>query len=378
MAATPEAYPCPAAVRVHGPGWHTLADGIRRVMRRTIASVLAAGVALTAVSACSGSKPKTRPVAVTSSPVVPVAVTPDTAAKAFTSFVANDDVARAAGDERLALSWTTDGQTALTVAAFRQAVAGGVPVPRYRYDSPVYYVPKLRAEDRQWFVVRAKRSTAAGKDPKTALMGFVQAKPGGRWRLSLLTMLAGKQKPPKVAVGTDGYATPLATFDARLVIQPRLVPAIQATLAEEGPSSVAARAMKTGAFTTDYYTADQKAAKKKPKGVHYNVVYTATQYPIFPLATTDGGGLVLYALSRDAATTKSKKKPGRLPVPKDVSPLIGKRFGDDSIDVFDIQQYAALDPLTAKKGAPPAKATVIGYDGASTRVSAPPRVPPTG
>lgn len=347
-------------------------------MNKAVASTLVAVLTLTAAAGCSG-KPhrtvRTTPVADETSPP-PEPVTPDMAAKAFHSFVNNDDVARASGDERLALWWTSEGQSQLTAAAFRRAVAAGDPVPRYRYDSPVFYVPHLLATDPQWFVVSARRTTADGKNPHPVYMGFLRSNAVKRWRLSLLAVLDDKQKAPKILVDAAGYAKALPTFDNALLIPPRLVPSIQATLAEEGPQNVAAQVMRAGKYTTGYYTADQKAMKsKKDKkaGVRSSVVYSATSFPIFPLATADGGGLVLYALGRDTMITKSKSKPGRVPVPDDAAPFVATNLVRNEIDISQTMQYAAVVPGKPKKDGGTVKAQIIGTDGGTVKASVPAR-----
>jgi hypothetical protein len=336
---------------------------------------LATALALATLMGCSGAsheKARTRPVAAESSPdssPPPEPLTPDAAAKAFRSFVINDDVARASGDERLALWWTSEGQSQLTAAAFRRAMAAGDPIPRYRYGQPKLYVPRLLPEGPQWFVAVVSRSDVNGKNPHTVLMGFIRSKPNMRWRLSLAALLDKKLKTPKIAVDDQGYAKPLATFDTALLIPPRVVPSIQATLAEEGPGSVAAKVMDTGKHTTDFYTSDQKATKpKKSSGLHTNTVYAATSFPIFPLATTDGGGIVLYALSRDAVSIKSKKKPGHVPIPKDAAPFISADLVHSELDVNQTLQFATLVP--AKKSADD-KAVVIAADGGTIKASVP-------
>jgi hypothetical protein len=346
-------------------------------MKKAVASALTTALALAVTVGCSGTpnRARTRPAAAISSPA-PEPLTPETAAKAFRTFVANDDVARASGDERLGLWWTAEGQSQLAAAAFREAVAAGDPVPRYRYGPPVLYVPRLLPTGPQWFVASARRTTVDGKNPGTALMAFMRSKPTQRWRLSLSVLLDKKQKPPKIAVDAEGYAKPLATFDAALLIPPRVVPSIQATLAEEGPGILAAKVMATGKHTTDFYTGDQKATQKATKskkgtGLHVNTVYTSTAFSIFPLATADGGGMVLYALSRDAVTSKSKKKPGRVPVPKDAVPFINPAYVRNELDVTQTLQFAALVPLKAAKGASQAKAVVIAADGGVVKASAP-------
>ncbi len=346
-------------------------------MKKAVASTLLAALAVAGVTGCSGSAhrtARTTPVAAESSPA-PEAVTLQSAQEAFRRFVDNEDVARTSGDEHLALWWTSEGQAQLTAAAFRTAVAAGKPVPRYRYDAPVFYVPRLRPEDVQWFVVSARRTTADGKNPRTVMMGFVQARPSGRWRLSLSALLDKKQKPPKITVDADGYAKALATFDPELVIPPWLVPSIQATLAEEGPHNVAAQVMDTGQYTTSYYTADQKATKagKKAGGVRSSVVYAATGFPIFPLATTNGG-VVLYALERDTVFTRSgkkKKKSARVPIPKDAAPFIDPSLVHDELDVSQTMQYIAVVPAKPKKDESAGKADIIGADGGTVKASVP-------
>jgi hypothetical protein len=349
-------------------------------MRTAVASALATAVALAGLAGCSGGSPeqaRTKPAAAESSPDTsppPEPVTPETATKAFRSFVTNDDVARASGDERLALWWTSEGQSQLTAAAFRRAMAAGDPVPRYRYDTPTLYVPRLKPEGQQWFVAIVRRSLVDGKEPNTVIMGFVRSKPTMRWRLSLATLLDKKQKPPKIVIDGKGYAKPLATFDAGLLIPPRVVPSIQATLAEEGPGNVAAKVMETGKHTTSYYTADQKATKpKKGSGLKVNTVYATTSFPIFPLATTDGGGIVLYALSRDAVSTKNKKKPGHVPIPKDAAPFIASDLVHNELDVTQTLQFATLVPPAPKKGQSADKAVIIGADGGTIKASVPTR-----
>ncbi|WP_329251749.1 hypothetical protein OG417_07680 [Actinoallomurus sp. NBC_01490] len=348
-------------------------------MRTAVASALATAVALAALTGCSGGsheQARTKPVAAESSPDTsppPVPLTPEVAKKAFQSFVINEDVARASGDERLALWWTSEGQSQLTAAAFRRAMTAGDPVPRYRYGTPTLYVPRLKPEGQQWFVASVRRSLANGKSPHTVLMGFVKSKPTMRWRLSLATLLDKKQKPPKIAVDDQGYAKPLATFDTGLLIPPRDVPSIQATLAEEGPGNVAAKVMATGKHTTSYYISDQKATKpKKGSGLKVDTVYATTSFPIFPLATTDGGGIVLYALSRDAVSTKPKKKPGHVPIPKDAAPFVASDLVHNELDVTQTLQFATLVPPAPKKDTTSTeKAVIIAADGGTIKASVP-------
>lgn len=321
-----------------------------------------------ALTACShpSHRPQASPVAAETSPA-PEPLTPETAAKAFRAFVTNDDVARSSGDERLGLWWTSEGQSQLTASAFRVATAAGDPVPRYRYDSPELYVPKLLPDGMQWFVAKVRRTTLDGKDPQTAIMGFVRSRPNQRWRLSLSTLLDRKQKLPRLAVDSAGYAKPLATFDRDLLIPPRLVPSIQATLAEEGPQNVAAKVMATGKYTTSYYTSDQKhALARKADGLRATAVYATTGYPIFPLATADGDAVVLYALSRNAVLSKlSKKRLARVPIPKEAAPFVDPRHVHGILELTQMMQFIAVVPAKPKKDGVGPKAEIIGSDGAT-------------
>jgi hypothetical protein len=363
----------------------------RRTARRALPLLVT--LALSAGAGCSsqGSRP-TEPVATTAggSPI-DERLTPEIATRAFRSYVQNDDVARASGDERLALSWADDGQAQLTAAEFRKAAFTGDPVPRYAYSRQRFYVPRLTKYPK-WFVVTADRTSGSapgapgargarggsggsgGRDDKQAvLMAFVRKSADSRWRLSLSTSLEPKVKQPQITVGEDGYAMPLATFDIGLVIQPRIVPAMQATLAEEGPESLATKVMLTGSHTSGYYLRDQhNEARNKERGLAYDSVYAATGFPIYSLRTADGGGLVLYALSRNTVTFVKDKRHGHLSVPRDAAHLLDTIVLKDELDVTETLQFAAAVPAkppgpknkTPVPGKAPAKASVIASDGA--------------
>jgi len=357
----------------------------RRAARRAL--LLLVTLALAAGAGCSscssrGSRPA-KPVATTAggSPIEE-RLTPENATRAFRSYVQNDDVARASGDERLALSWADDGQAQLTAAEFRKAAFTGDPVPRYVYSGQRFYVPRL-AQYPKWFVVTAGRTSAGAANAKhdagrrggkrTVVMAFVRKSADSRWRLSLSTLLDPKVKQPQITVGKDGYATPLATFDVGLVIQPRIVPAMQATLAEEGPESLAIKVMKTESHTSGYYLRDQRGEERnKERGLAYDSVYAATGFPIYSLRTADGGGLVLYALSRNTVTFVKDKQHGHLSVPRDAAHLLDSIVLKDELDVTETLQFAAAVPAkppgakskTPAPGKTSPKASVIASDGA--------------
>ncbi|HEU5156168.1 MAG TPA: hypothetical protein VFU43_04175 [Streptosporangiaceae bacterium] len=351
----------------------------RRTTERALPLLVA--LVLAAAAGCSPRDSRPTPSVATTVGGSPVdeRLTPEIATRAFRSYVQNDDVARASGDERLALSWAEDGQAQLIAAEFRKAAFTGDPVPRYAYAGQRFYVPRL-TEYPKWFVVTAGRTIATGgragegRGKRTVLMAFVRKSADSRWRLSLSTLLDPKVKQPQIVVGDDGYATPLATFDVGLTIQPRIVPAMQATLAEEGPESLATKVMRTGSHTSGYYLKDQRAKQRdKERGLAYDSVYAATGFPIFALRTADGGGLVLYALSRNTVTFVKDKGNGRLSVPRDAAHLLDTIVLKDELDVTETLQFAATVPAkpagtknkTADEpGKTSAKAAVVASDGA--------------
>lgn len=303
-----------------------------------------------------------------------VPLTPDVARDAFEAHVAADDVARAAGDARLALTWSVNGQALLVAAEFREAAFTGDPLARYDYREPEFFVPKLTTYP-QWFVVAAERTPrpAAGRaQRRTVLMAFTLKRPGHRWRLSLQTELRPKTKLPEVEVADDGFATPLPTFAEGLVIRPRDLAAIQTSIAEEGPEVEAAKVMKAGPSSTGLYDEGRKAeAKAKKDGLAYESVLVGTAHPLFALGTEDGGGLVLYSLSRETVTYLKNKKKGRLAIPRKAAHLLESMILGDELHLSETLQFAAYDPPRPKSGKPRPKADVIAADGGVVKAGSP-------
>jgi hypothetical protein len=293
-------------------------------------------------------------------------LTPQLAAAAFRSFTTNDDIGRAAVDERLALSWVVDGQSMLTAAAFRRAAFQEEPVPRYTYAKTKFYVPRI-ANYPQWFLAVTQRTEdpAADDGPatRTALMILTRKEPNARWRLGLATLLDKGAKLPHITVDREGYATPLATFDGGLLIQPRFVGAMQATLAEEGRESLASDVMDSGRHTDEHYEElqDEKKAMKED-GFAYDARFAATQYPVYALRTGDGGGFVLYSMSRD--TVVYAKQADRIPIPRNAAHLLDPLIMHEELGVVETHHYAATVPRKAgDEDRPATKTKIIGFAG---------------
>ncbi|PRX07529.1 UNVERIFIED_ORG: hypothetical protein CLV66_101106 [Actinomadura viridilutea] len=363
--------------RSEEPGAGVTANAVGRPFRsrsRAFRSLAVAAAALAAVG-CAGREPKARPtVLVTATTPEPELLTHEVAEREFRAFITNDDVARAAGDERLALTWTSDGQSQLTAAEFRKAAYDGDPVARYQYGEPRLLVPKLKLDIYpHWFVAVVPRSVQGKpKSTRTALMTFIRRGPGDRWRLCMTAELLPDAELPKITVDDDGYATALNVADTSMLIRPREVPGIQATIASEGPRSVARKVMKAGKYTTGYYSEVRKAKRKaEDKDLSLQKVTVATPFPIFALRTQDDGGLILYSLARNSLlTVKDKKSGAKPPIPPEAAHLLDGTVEGTDITMAELYQFAAIDPPRSKKGK--AKADIIAQAGSISKASTPP------
>lgn len=329
---------------------------------------------LLAVAACSATQggsptPSTaatssRPAAPTPSPTKPV-FTPTEAAKVFADYVATDDLLRAGGDPRLALELVSGAQVQLTIAAYQST--GNRP-PRYTWSPPTLLVPKLAQDSKSlWFSVLAKR------DDRQAILTFAKAP---EWRLSSLSLLEPGAVAPEVEIDGSGYAVPLSPDDKSVLISPRFMASLHATVAEAGPKGITGGLIAPGPYTTKI--AEQIAtARETAKGddaYSYDSIFTAGDYPIYALRTEDGGALVQYSLTRATTTTNEadEKGPG-IPIPADIQQLIPEEDGEPQltaqhvIKVFETQQYASTIPPAASTTG---QAAVIAHDAAITRATA--------
>ncbi|MEW2357831.1 hypothetical protein [Spirillospora sp. NPDC029432] len=355
--------------------------------RKSLSLVVAA--LLVFAAGCAGDEPEARPTTVVTAAEEkpePEPLTLEVAEREFRTFVTNDDVARAAGDERLALNWVSDGESPLVAAEYRKAAFDGDPVRRYTYGKPKLYVPKLEPDVfPQWFVASVPRSVQGEKkSEETAVMAFILRSPADHWTLSLQAELDPKAKLPKIPLDAAGYATALTTADSSVLIRPREMPGIHATLVYEGPDSVAAKVMRSGPVTTGYYEQFRKARRKaRQKDLTLTRVPTATPYPIFQLRTEHGGGLVLYSLYRNSVTgVKDKEdRTAKPPIPPEIAHLLDGTVEGNEIHASEVLQFVAYDPARPEEGdgekekdgaAHPAKAEVIADAGGYYKGVTPP------
>lgn len=337
-----------------------------RWRRDTVAAALAVATVAAGVTGCSSSA---RPAAAQGEkPSGPL--TAGDARSAWRTFVAADSVARASGDERLALSLATDGNAKLTAAAYRKAAFSGVPVPRYRYGKPQLYVPTISGFPR-WFVAIADRRQGGKK--RTALMAFMKPEQDGRWQLSLATLLDRGVARPRPVRDARGYAKALPTTTTGLVAQPKMAGALQATMVEEGPDGPSAGAIATGSHTSGIYDRITSTRRRmRDRGLAYDAIFSATPAPMFVLRTSDGGALVLYSYALESTTLRKARKVHRIPVPGNAAHLLDTLVIKHELDVTETHEFAAYVPKPRGKDPrhPLDKIRVIAADGAVTSAEA--------
>ncbi|QFG24047.1 hypothetical protein [Actinomadura sp. WMMB 499] len=311
---------------------------------------------VTAAGCAQQSAPEVRPTAAmpTPSPPEPVELTPEVAKETFRTYVVNEDVARAAGDERLALTWTSDGQSQLTAAEFRKAAYDGDPVRRFDYGKPELYVPKLQQGGYpQWFVASVDRSVVGETDgARRVLMSFILRGADRRWSLTNAVVVDRDADLPAVAIDDEGYAEALSSDDTSVLIRPQEMGGIHATMAAEGEGSVAAKVMEAGTRTSGYYERAEKAKERAAEDdLTLTVVPTATSFPYFGLRTEDGGGLIIYSLYRNTsliseAAADDPEAP-RPEIPGDAEHLLDGTVEGNKVDTASTLHFAAYDPPRA-------------------------------
>ena len=204
-------------------------------------------------------------------------------------------------------------------------------------------------------------------------MAFVLRGPSDHWKLTLATLLQPKAKEPKVEIDEAGYAKALGADDPSVLIRPRDVGGIQATIAAEGPKSVAAKVMKSGAVTTGFYQKAKRAKKDAKKDdLTLQVVYTATPFPYFGLRTEHGGGLIVYSLFRNSSLVAKDPATRKPEIPEEAEHLLDGTVEGNEVDTTATLHFAAYDPPRAKKGKAQPKAHLVADDGAISKAATPP------
>jgi hypothetical protein len=332
-----------------------------RVSRGPAGLILLAGLTL-AAQGCTGST------TVASTASTTPALTISAAQQAYTGFITDDDIARASGDEWLEMSLVSDARVALAAAAYQTADFVGERVPRYRYGTPRFYVPRLSGYP-FWFMAAVPRTPLGGGPARTAIMVFDKRDSVEDFTLASLTLLGPGYAMPDIHLDASGYATALATSGGQLQVSPDTVGALQATVAQDGPHSTAMATLAPGPYTTGVHSQIIAATKQVTRqGYNYQALLTGSSDPVFALKTASGGALVTYTLSLYSVTLRSNSPVRQIELPAAYAPLLnGDLVLQYELDTGDSDQYAAVIPA---KAPPDSKnqhlVNVIAFDGGPT------------
>lgn len=293
------------------------------------------------------------------------AVTLAAARAAYDGYLAASNAAAASGNELEALKVVADAEAAQVKAQYTALESAGTPLPRYRYGTPVFYVPALAGYP-QWFVVAVPRSTAGSRGPAVrTLLLFTRYAAADPWTLSGTAVLG--QPLPAIARDVGGYAIGVAASDPALLLPPDLLGATQAAVADDGPASPAAAVISRGPLTTGLYAAQRAMqAAQQANGLDYQWLLQGASYQQFELRLADGGALVLYPMDLNTTYTRASQAAGPpIPVPASFAPLLTApaEAGLHEVGADWTYEFAAVDPPAS---APHASVQVIGGQGAPT------------
>jgi hypothetical protein len=238
-------------------------------------------------------------------------VTTAQASQVFASYVAVADRAASTGSATLALSNVTGVQKMAITAQLKAAEFGTGALARYRFGSPVFYLPR---QDRypRWFVASATRSLAGQQASPggtaglslaatgQVLMVFEQGSATGPWLLSSASQLPAGMSVPQLATDSAGYVATVPLNSGAQLARPDTAGPLQAAVVDDGPASPAAKVVAAGSLTTGIYAA-ARAAQTPPPGDVYLWELEGTHYANFALRTADGGALVFYGMYLDSA-----------------------------------------------------------------------------
>jgi hypothetical protein len=267
---------------------------------------------------------------------------------------------------------------------------------QYAYGTPAIYLPEPAGYPR--FFVADATQTLKGTAPTLGmaptdgttwvagaevpldgdvLMVFEQASATATWQVASISQLASGMALPRLATDKNGYVPQVPLSATSLLARPDVTGPLQAAVVDDGPTSVAAKAVAAGPLTTGIYQGalDHVTGLSAPPGDLYQWNLEGSPYPAFALRTASGGALVLYAMylnslvQASGATSKASPVQSRLPiaVPPNFLPLLpkGKATPTKSLETQQLLSFAAIDPPVGS-----AKVTVIAIGGGPNYASA--------
>lgn len=276
-------------------------------------------------------------------------VTISQAQAVYQAYLASSDAAAQQGNATTGLADVADAAWEIAHGQYLALASSKIPVSRYQYGTPRFFVPAQNGGYPRWFVVSVpRRQVGGGAAAAPVLMAFSQAKPADTWALDGTTALEPGQQLPAIAVDAAGYATALSTRDTNLLLPPDVVGPTQAAVVDDGPSSPAASLIASGPDTTGLYRAQSAvAASQSANGLQYTWLMAGASFPVFALKLTDGGALVLYGMFLDTTNAHPGLAAGTpIPVPPDFRPLLAAptEVGYHEVYAYWTYQYAAIDP----------------------------------
>ncbi len=288
------------------------------------------------------------------------------ARQVYQRYLAASDAAAARGKQTQGLAVVGGTLWPQLKGQYTALTTSGIPVPRYRYGQPVFYVPGLAGYP-QWFMVAVPRQTDTGGHLGPAvntLLLFDRYEQAVPWTLNGVAILA--RPLPPIVRDQAGYAIAVVNNDPNLLLRPDVVAATQAAVIDEGPESAAAAVIASGPQTTGLYAAQAAVGRTDAAvaGAHYQWLAGDAGVPQFELRTTNGGALMMYGMDLDTIAEHPDLAAGSpIPVPAGFSPLFTKRgeIGYHAVYTDWTYQFAAIDP---PGGARNAKIDVIGSTGA--------------
>lgn len=334
--------------------------GRRKTWGRTaIGAAALAAVAVLAIQGCSA--PAAPASAVTTATHT---LSLSAARQVYYRYLAASDAAAAQGNETQGLAIVGGTLWPQLKGQYTALATTGIPVPRYRYGQPVFYVPGLAGYP-EWFMVAVPRQTDTdghlGPAVNTLLL-FDRSEQAVPWTLNGIAVL--DQPLPAIARDQAGYAIAVINDDASLLLRPDVAGATQAAVVDEGPDSAAAAVIASGPQTTGLYARQAALGRADAAvGAHYEWLAGDAGVPQFELRTTDGGALTMYGMDLDTTAQHPGLAAGSpIPLPAGLSPLFTKRgeIGYHAVYADWTYQFAAVDPPATTHNA---KVDVIGSTG---------------
>jgi hypothetical protein len=294
----------------------------------------------------------------------------------YQSYLSTSDTAAVQGDESTGLSIVADAAWASAHAQYTALTSAGIPVDRYVYGTPTYYVPIVSGYPR-WFVVAVPRRTMGASQPGSVetLMVFGESARAGGWTLDGAAALQPGQTMPAIQTNSKGYAIALSPYDQSLLVAPNVLGAAQAAVVDEGPQSASASLVGPGPQTTDLYNQQSAIDAATPKNLEYTWYMEGAAFPVFALQTTSGAALVLYGLYLNTTVQYPDAGEGTpIPIRAGYRPLLATptEIGYHAVYANWTYQFATVDPpatgttsgtATATGSEAEAKATVIAAAG---------------